>query len=332
MAQSLRRKPWLDWLRGFAMLLVIWGHVAKTEHLFFVITGPFKMPLFFAITGYVFNGKSTKHFFENLWLKIIVPWIILSLVWIKPVFAVLTRHPENIPVYLYDFVSGKILWFMPCIIIAECIHFFIRKCIKKNYVQYAALLTISLLGFVMNGYGIGRFAMFNVACVSQIFMLFGYWFRNNESKLRITIDNRKLFVLVCIYVCLVLLSIMYYPGMAVDVHNNIYYNYLICGTMTFISLLFFLIVSERMNLQVNKLFRWIIFVGQNTLVFYIMHYYPRFVINRLLLITKLSIDDLIGYFFVFILICLIMSITALIVNKWFPFAVGKSRFPKINPD
>jgi len=50
-----RRQPWLDFLRGFAMLLVIWGHIAKTERMFYVFTGPFKMPLFFAITGYVFN-------------------------------------------------------------------------------------------------------------------------------------------------------------------------------------------------------------------------------------------------------------------------------------
>ena len=40
------RKSWIDFLRGLAMLLVIWGHIAKTERMFYVFTGPFKMPLF----------------------------------------------------------------------------------------------------------------------------------------------------------------------------------------------------------------------------------------------------------------------------------------------
>lgn len=61
---SLKRKIWVDLLRGFAMLLVIMGHIAKTESIFFLLTSPFKMPLFFAITGYVFNdrGETPKSF------------------------------------------------------------------------------------------------------------------------------------------------------------------------------------------------------------------------------------------------------------------------------
>ena len=325
MIQKEERKLWLDFLRGFAMLLVIWGHVAKTEHLFFVVTGSFKMPLFFAITGYVFYCTSVKTFFQKLWTKIAIPWVVLSFVWVKVFFAFITNQPEKISFYLYNFVSGTSLWFMPCFIIAECIQYIIRKCVKTNFKQYLAMLFVSLLGIVMSKYGIGRFAMFDVACISQAFMLFGYWFRNNEAILCENIKINRLLLMLFIYAALILISIKFYPGMAIDVHNNSYYNYMLCGLMTFISLLMLFLILQRINLQSYKLFRWIIFVGQNTLVFYIMHYYPRFVINRILPVIIDSFESLNGYIISFIFICVSMTFITFAINKWFPFLVGKKQ-------
>lgn len=319
------RKSWIDFLRGLAMLLVIWGHIAKTERMFYVFTGPFKMPLFFAVTGYVFNdvGGNWRKFLKNLWLKIIIPWIVLSLIWIKPIYAVITRHPEKIPVYFYDFVSGKVLWFMPCIVMAECIYFCIRKYIASRRIQHIALALVSVLGIVMSNIGIGRFAMIDVACISQAFILFGYWFKNNEATIRDKIGNSKLFLLVSAYIALVFMSVIVFPGESIDVHNNRYYSYFLCGIMIFISLLTLFVAAPKIARYRNKLIGWIVFVGQNTLVFYIMHYDARFVIRKILQKTNLPFDSFFEYFVAFVFICSIMTIASLVINTWLPFAAGR---------
>ena len=249
----------------------------------------------------------------------------LSLIWIKPIYAVITRHPEKISVYFYDFVSGKVLWFMPCIVIAECIYFCIRKCFAPRRIQYIALALVSVLGLVMSNIGVGRFAMIDVACISQAFILFGYWFKNNEVTIRDNIRNSKLLLLFGAYIALVFLSMIVFPGKSIDVHNNRYYSYLLCGVMVFVSMLTLFVAAPKIACYRNKLIKWIVFVGQNTLVFYIMHYDVRFVIRKILQITKLPFDSFIEYFVAFVFICMTMTIASLIINTWFPSVVGRKR-------
>ncbi len=61
------RKLWIDCLRGIAILFVLYGHLVQGWNDYFVFTSPIKIPLFFVITGYVFNHNRTnnKDFFVN---------------------------------------------------------------------------------------------------------------------------------------------------------------------------------------------------------------------------------------------------------------------------
>jgi len=214
---------------------------------------------------------------------------------------------------------------MPCIVIAECIYFCIRKYIVSRHGQCIALASVSMLGLVMGHYGIGRFAMFDVACISQAFILFGYWFKNNEITLRENIGNSKLLLLFGIYVALVTMSMILFPGRSIDVHNNRYYSYLLCGVMIFISMLILFVAAPKITCYRNKFLRWVVFVGQNTLVFYIMHYDARIAIGKFLQITKLPFESFIEYFVAFVFICLTMTMASFIINNRFPFVVGKKR-------
>lgn len=52
------RKEWIDGLRALAMLIVMTWHISNginSQWLFSLITAPIMIPLFFSITGYVFN-------------------------------------------------------------------------------------------------------------------------------------------------------------------------------------------------------------------------------------------------------------------------------------
>lgn len=50
-----KRLDWIDALRALAIFLVILGHCAPNCYTYFLFTSPLKMPLFFVITGFVFN-------------------------------------------------------------------------------------------------------------------------------------------------------------------------------------------------------------------------------------------------------------------------------------
>ncbi|WP_081358250.1 acyltransferase family protein [Xylanibacter ruminicola] len=52
------RLNWIDATKGFAMLLVIWGHVQETSPLYLYVTS-FHVPLFLVVSGMLFaiNGR-----------------------------------------------------------------------------------------------------------------------------------------------------------------------------------------------------------------------------------------------------------------------------------
>lgn len=314
------RKQWIDFLRGVAMLLVIWGHISRNS-LFFVVTSPVKIPLFFAITGYVFNDEQghLARFAKKQWKTIVIPWIVLSLIWLKAGYLIASGNARLVPKSLYDFISGNTYWFMPCILVSNAIHFLIRKN-RNYYCRYLLMTGAGVVGLLIADRGIGRFAMFNVACVSQLFMMFGYWFRGNESKITAHCKPYILVALGILYGVLIGISIHYFPGEAMDVHNNIYYSYSICGAMIFTGLTVLFTVFCR----INNFPKWVTFVGQNTLAFYILHYYVRRVIKKACSLTGLSLpNSLQSNLIEFALVCVVLTLIAYMLNTWLPEAVGK---------
>ena len=324
MSKQSVRKQWIDFLRGIAMLLVIWGHIAPEQDLFFVITSPFKIPLFFAITGYVFNDRNGdwKIFGKKLFFSIIIPWLVLSLVWARALSAIVHNDVTRIPVLFYNLVSGKTLWFMPCIIVAETIQFFIRWLLKTKRDRYIAMVVAAAIGLFLGRRGMARFALLDVALVSQAFMLFGLWYKDHEQWLAEKLGLRVQAAGLALYVLLIAVSIFAYPGRSLDVHMNEYYNYLICGAMIFLSLLLlFLFFSGRRSLP-----RWIVFVGQNTLAFYMLHGFVRSAFAKCLSVLGIRRQPMILWEGIeMVAVCASVSVLALIINRWLPFIAGKQR-------
>ena len=52
------RKDWIDALRALAIILVVLGHQLRGVAEYFIFTSPIKMPLFFAISGYLFKARN----------------------------------------------------------------------------------------------------------------------------------------------------------------------------------------------------------------------------------------------------------------------------------
>ncbi len=318
------RKEWIDFLRGIAMLLVIWGHIAKNEYGFFLVTSPFKIPMFFALTGYLFNDRNgdAKAFLKNLFFRIIIPWLVLSLVWARVGYSVVTGRFSNIWPQIYSVLSGDSFWFMPCCIAAECIQFLIRKFAKKEWVRYLVMAAAAAAGLVLTHFGFGSFALVDVACTAQLFMAFGLFFRNHEPVIREKSRPVWLWVLLAVYAGLSVLSYFAFPRQVIDVHHNDFYSLPVCFAMILISLFLLFAASPKLK----RFPRWFLFVGQNTLVFYMLHYTFRTVFAKGLEILHVSLPKTeIGYLIEFVAVCVAMTVAALIINRFLPWAAGRRK-------
>lgn len=142
------RKLWIDALRAIAMIFVVFGHQAQWCDAFFLYTTPIKIPLFFAITGYIFNPRdgNQKTFFKNWFTKLVFPYFCLAT--IPVLFYALFYGVNYIWASWYKMISGESYWFMPCLIIAEVIHFYVRKFSHKQFYVALISLIIAFFGFV----------------------------------------------------------------------------------------------------------------------------------------------------------------------------------------
>lgn len=320
------RKGWVDALRGLAILLVIYGHSIKhgmyPMREFFVFTSPFKMPLFFAITGYVFvlgEKSDTIRFFSRLFKRVFVPWMVLGML------PELVRIPFSGVGILFDaffkLLSGKSLWFMPCFFIGEIVWYFsLRVCKKTVWITIVAFLFF-IIGLVLNRYNLLNYAMFNRALTVQPFFYIGYLFRKNEQLL----TNLKWHWLVTgvgLYIGLCLLSMVIFPGKTIDVHLNRYYNIPFCLLLIYLSCFLLFAIASKCDFKSSLMS----FIGQNTLVLYIWHSY--FILILVVAMSFIGWEMPINWWTALIKVvwsCVAGGICAVLLNRYLPFVVGKTR-------
>lgn len=316
------RKGWVDALRGLAILLVIYGHNIRDMHEFFVFTSPFKMPLFFAITGYVFvlsEKSSVNSFFSQLFRKIFIPWMILGL--LPELIRIPSCGVSNVFDTFLKLLSGEYLWFMPCFFIGEIIWYFTLRLCKKTVYIATTTFVLFAIGLVLHHCGILNYAMFNRALAVQPFFLIGYIFRNNESYFT-KIKWGWLIAGIVLYVGLSFLSMFLFPGESIDVHLNQYYNLPYCLLLIFLScfLLFTIASKSGFNSPVMS------FIGQNTLVLYIWHPYLIMVLIKVLSLIGLDIPY--NWWTALVKVawsCVLGGACAILLNRFLPVAVGKTK-------
>ena len=311
-----KRLDWIDALRALAIILVVFGHCSKDSHFFFLFTSPVKMPLFFAISAFLFKDvSSTFLYLKGVFLKLVVPWFFLGL------FPTILSIPVKGLGYCFDYflamLKGDVIWFMPCFIIAQIIQFLLRKIFKKTCALALAMLLCSAFGLLLAHAKLGHLAMFNNALVVQAFYLIGFLFKN-QSPFFARIKTIHVVVGCLVYVLLCVLSEILFPGMHIDVHLNYYYNFLLCFVLIYLgTFLLFIIASKLKN------FSFISKIGQNTLVIYIWHGYA--VALLVVILKKLGVDDhLYGLALVKTLFaCIACCLVSIVMNRYVPFLIGK---------
>lgn len=308
----VNRKLWLDALRGIAIILVVYGHCVQGWTEFFVFTSPVKIPLFFAISGYLFKPRNgnQQQFYKSIFLKLFVPWIVLGMI------------PFTNPVGRFlDLIAGKPFWFMPCLIVGEIVWFYVHK-FTKNDTQIMLLgVGLCILGFVFNHFNMLRYAMMNTAFIVQFFFVLGYLIRRHEDyllgKFRGLLPSNIL-----VYLLLGFFVIVYLPGQSMDVHLNRYCNIPVCASMIVLGCTSLFVGFNKGGIAP----RWLVYVGQNTLLIYMLSGFGFGIFNKLAAFCSLPTIPLPVYGILKASISIIFCcLLALFVNRYIPEIVGKKR-------
>lgn len=296
------------------MLLVIWGHLMPDNRCFFIATSPFKIPLFFAITGIILNYQKTiKKFYCDLFFKLIVPWLTLSLL---PVFVI--SFSKDIHFFidsLIKILTGENFWYLPACIIANSVFYHICQFKNLRKITIGALVICSI-GFLLAYNSIGNLFMLNRALIAQLYIYIGFIFK----ELILSKEHKSLKInagLILAYLILLFICFYFYPDKNIDVHLNKYYNIPVNLLMIFTGCFTILMTARNFNIS----FKWLSFIGQNTLVFYIWHWYSILVSKALI---NYFIPNQAPVLLCFISSILILSFCSIIINRYFPYLAGKS--------
>lgn len=314
-----KRKEWIDGLRGLAMLFVIYVHILQGVRPISLFSSPVKLPLFFAVTGYVFSFKNgnANAFFRSLWKGLILPYLTFSAVYTLVKIIGGTAISEA----ALEFLSGNVAWYIPCLIAAEILFFCVRKCFKGIRLQAIVLAGVSAAGYFLSKTDSLLWDFIARAMIVQSYILIGHIFRNLEEK----IDRPKLWpaVFPLIYLAVGVYVLIAYEGSVMDVQSNSYYNPVLCALM---------VVSGCSGLlyygRYLKMPRWLVFIGQNTLIFYLFHGRILDMLRPMIgliphslrvgVVTGLPIS--LG---ILAALCGVCALCSVLINRYIPFLAGK---------
>ncbi len=146
------RIEWIDIAKGIGIILVIAGHTISLQYSQCLYT--FHLPLFFFLSGLVFNQKKYERFFFLFGQKsqqILLPWLAFFLVGLLVCLLIPDwRDALSVRQMLIDLyttntnnIQNSSIWYLVCLFVTFCVFWFVNK-IKRNKLTITLLIIIAI--------------------------------------------------------------------------------------------------------------------------------------------------------------------------------------------
>jgi fucose 4-O-acetylase-like acetyltransferase len=151
-----KRLEFVDALKGFAIFLVIWGHVIMQlggyPNFTYSIIYSFHMPLFFILSGFFFKSSlklSIKDFFSKKSFQLLYTWFFWCIV--LGIYYAVGHHLENTThLQKVILVFNRWFWFLRDLWLSYVITYICYKILKKGYlVAIFGIFFVLLAPFLM---------------------------------------------------------------------------------------------------------------------------------------------------------------------------------------
>lgn len=339
-----KRKNWIDFARALAMIFVVYGHVGNelgaagvaSDTVYgwiLTVINPLKLPLFFTISGYLFSARNddTRYFARKMLKTRLLPYAVwgsfmgivaFGMDFAKAHFALKTAPGLLAENYLLPFVKGNLIWFIPCLIVLEILFAAVLKITRKNPIALIIVTAaLTAAGYFWSADGVVKFWKIDTALVSLQFMCFGYLLRRYVDPALEKFDNRLKAAVGCAALAAAFAgAFAVWGGCDVDMNMGGYFNPI---GFTVLSMIGVYAVFSLSKLVGNV--RPMIFVGQNTFIYFVFHMYVAKVFLALFgkVPGALTMPRCLSAVIVSAVACGAVAPVSMFVNRYLYFTVGK---------
>ena len=349
---QIKRIEWIDIVKYVCIIMVMLSHLETRTEIWNAFYSPFFLTAFFFTAGYVYKPKNNfKNFLYKKFRQLFIPWLFFSVFDIVLSQVVSFNVHKNLLEELkWNFLQirgeGDGVWFVAALFVAFIpFYFFVEwyesmpKKVKGKYgyreikviilawiLSFASILYVRLMTthfFPWNSAALPwHFAyMFQ----AMFYMILGYIFHQNvEGKFDRYNGSKTRMIVLIIYLLLVFIPILREIRMSMII--DIMYEYL--ESIVGITLLIMVTKVIKSNKYIN-------YVGQNTLIYFALHGKVYSVIQTLLtkfvpcfytMVLSSTVLSSIFCLGLSIFLSVVLIIPAYIINRWFPFIVGRKKF------
>lgn len=301
---------WIDIAKGIGIMLVIAGHTICLG-----ISRPiyaFHMPLFFFLSGLVFdNNKYSKFsvFFSVKTKQILKPWAIM---WIISLLICLIvpewREGLSLRTIIKEFyttnsnnVQNSSLWYLLCMYIMFLLYFLISK-VRRNTKILSLFVIIAILLPLLKyvEYGIDKYLIsmpdkrlpfkLDTALIALVFFCIGTWYKN---KIRNFIEKERSWTL--LFICIPFIYIIAYINGWTNINSYEFGNFfLLFYPIAFLGISITLSLSYKISCsQLKSIKTCLIFYGKNSLI--IFGFQSLYIRLYLLLFNKITTPEMLLY-------------------------------------
>lgn len=347
--KQTKRIAWVDTVKYICIILVMLSHLDCNTELWRTFYSPFFLTAFFFVSGYVYNHKNNfKNFLYKKIRQLFIPWLVLSNFNILLSHIISFNEHDNLLSELkWNFLqirdSGDELWFIAALFITFIPFYFFIKVYQKSAEKYnikkvnsAAILIALLLSVLSSVYSKlmpAEIFPWNSTSLpwhteymfrAMFYMVLGYLFRQNAEELfdkHNTLKNR------------IIITVFYFLIVFIPYFTNIEFPFLIqliCNYITALIGITFVIMIAK----IIKPCKYTEYIGQNTLICFAFHGKAYSLIQTILkkfagsIYTQILSNTIISSLFALafaIVLSVLMIIPAYIINKWFPFIIGRKK-------
>lgn len=332
-----KRIEFVDVAKGIATILVIIGHLSYTPVMIKIWLYTFHIPLFFFLSGFVLNThkyQNVKEFTLDKLKKSILPYIYLSMItWI---FVECINQPitqigiDSVKKFLGIFICAKgtsyylTLWFIISLFFAQIIVYLLSR-LNSNKKMLGGLTLLFIVGVgISQIYQPGWIFVSDTVPMASVFVGMGYLVRKHFSVFK------KLFKIQYMIIFFVLNFVFGFLNLNGIDRVDLYYQNLGNPILYLLSAICGIYMISIFSQYIRNV-RLLQYIGMNSLIFYAFHR-PIFIP-----IADRLVDMLVDFQFPYIshgsikmtialiFICMGLCILTEIVNRYFPFILGKKK-------
>lgn len=247
-------------LRALAIILVVLGHsiiIYKSGWNYYTTSQDcqlfnyvcmfiylFHMPLFFSISGYLFIDSCTKKKFstilKNKFKRLIIPYLIIGILWVYPIRIISNYSGFVGHSFLYNIIINIILgldnghlWFLSSLFLMFIISYFLEKYVKNRKIKFILILSMFLLGHILN-----------LSWISET-LKFIIWFYFGNFIRKYSLENKMKYRKI-VAVATIFFICMYFITYNLSAYISLLFKYCVC--LTIIPLLYNIISNRKFTL------------------------------------------------------------------------------------